>query len=63
MAKKVEEKRSAKDIIDIIIRCLEYAIIPISTMAGYWGFDISVYTSAIVGCIVNILVCVKLFLK
>lgn len=63
MAKKEEQKRSAKDIIDIIIKCLEYAIIPVSTMAGYWGFDISVYTAAIIGCIVNILDCVKLFLK
>lgn len=63
MAKKVEEKRSAKDIIDIIIKCLEYSIVAISTFAGYWGFDISVYTAAIVGCIINILGCVKLFLK
>ena len=63
MAKKVEEKRSAKDIIDIVIKCLEYSIVPISTLAGYWGFDISVYTAAVSGCIVNILGCVKLFLK
>lgn len=52
-----------KEVITKIQKCLEYAIIPVSTMVGYWGFDISVYTSAIVGCIVNILVCVKLFLK
>ena len=62
MAKK-EVKQSKKEIIDKIIKTCEYLIVPVGVIGGIWGFDVTVYASAIIGILVSVLTFVKLFIK
>lgn len=64
MAKKAETKKSATEIIDIILELINIWTVPvIATIALLWGFDPTVYVLAVVGAINSILDCVKVFLK
>ena len=64
MAKKAETKKSAVEIIDIILELINIWTVPvIATIALLWGFDPTVYVLAVVGAINQALDCVKVFLK
>ena len=63
MAKKEEVKMSKKEIIDKAIKTVEYLIVPVAGVAAIWGFDISVYVTAVAGAIIGILKCVEVFIK
>lgn len=61
----VEEVSSSitKDTLDKIIKTCEYLVIPISTVAAIWGFDISTYVAAGMAVIISICTFAKLFIK
>lgn len=61
MAKKT--KMSKKEIIDKTIKTVEYLIVPVAGVAAIWGFDISVYVTAVAGALIGILKCVEVFVK
>lgn len=64
MAKKEQNKKSTKQIIDTIVELINIWTIPvIATIALLWGFDPTVYVLAIVGAINAILDCIKVFIK
>ena len=60
---KKEVKQTKTEIIDKCIQTVEYAIVPVTTIAMIWGFDIGLYISAFSGMLVSILSFVKLFIK
>lgn len=61
MAKK--EKASKAEIIDKVIKTIEYLIAPITAVLAIWDVDAGVYVAAGAGMIVSILNFVKLFVK
>lgn len=61
MAKEV--KTSKKETIEKIIKTVEYLIVPVAGVAAIWGFDISVYVSAVAAAIIGVLKCVEVFVK
>ena len=64
MAKKEQNKKSTKQIIDTIVELINIWTVPvIATIALLWGFDPTVYVLAIVGAINAILDCIKVFIK
>lgn len=63
MAKKAEAKMSKAEIIDKVIKTVEYAIAPVSAIAAIWDLDAGVYVASGAGVIVSILTFVKLFVK
>lgn len=56
-------KSSKKEIIDKVIKTVEYLIVPVAGVAAIWGFDISVGAAAVAGAIIGILKCVEVFIK
>lgn len=62
MAKK-QVKQSKKDIIDKIIKTVNYLIAPVTAVFAIWDLDVGVYVAAGAGMIVSILSFVKLFIK
>ena len=62
MAKK-ETKLTKKEIIDKIIKTVEYLIAPVTAVLAIWDVDCGVYVAAGAGMIVSILNFVKLFVK
>lgn len=63
MAKKVEAKASKAEIIDKVIKTVEYAIAPVTAILAIWDLDAGVYVASGAGVIVSILTFVKLFVK
>ena len=61
MAKK--EKASKAEIIDKVIKTVEYAIAPVTAILAIWDLDAGVYVASGAGVIVSILTFVKLFVK
>lgn len=61
MAKKT--KMTKKEIIDKIIKTIEYLIAPITAVLTIWDIDAGIYVAAGAGMIVSILNFVKLFVK
>lgn len=62
MAKK-ETKQSKTEIIDKVIKTVEYLIAPVTTVLSIWDIDAGVYVAAGAGMIVSILTFVKLCIK
>lgn len=62
MAKK-ETKLTKTEIIDKVIKTVEYAIAPVTAILAIWDIDAGVYVAAGAGMIVSILNFVKLFVK
>lgn len=52
-----------KETMDKIIETVNYLVIPTAVIGGIWGFDYTVYATAICGAIASILEVIKLFLK
>ena len=52
-----------KETMDKIIATCIYLDVPVATVAGIWGYDISVYCAAGFGALASVLSFVKLFLK
>lgn len=48
---------------DKIIKTCEYLVIPISTVAAIWGFDISTYVAAGMGVIISAFTFIRKFLE
>ena len=64
MAKKVEQKKmTTSEILDKCIETVNYLAVPVATVAGIWGYDISIYVAAGCGAIASVLSFVKLFCK
>lgn len=63
MAKKAEAKASKAEIIDKVIKTVEYAIAPVTAILAIWDLDAGVYVASGAGVIVSILTFVKLFVK
>lgn len=63
MAKKEQAKMSKSEIIDKIIKTVEYAIAPVTAILAIWDLDAGVYVASGAGVIVSILTFVKLFVK
>lgn len=63
MAKKKEVKLTSAEIIDKCIETCNYLVVPVSTIAAIWGYDISVYCAAGFGALASVLSFVKLFCK
>ncbi len=63
MAKKKEAKMTKTEIIDKVIETVNYLAVPIATVCGIWGLDVSVYVAAGCGAIASVLSFVKLFYK
>ena len=63
MAKKVEAKLTKSEIIDKVIKTIEYLIAPITAVLTIWDVDAGIYVAAGAGMIVSILNFVKLFVK
>lgn len=63
MAKKAEAKMTKTEIIDKVIKTVEYAIAPVSAILAIWDLDAGVYVASGAGVIVSILTFVKLFVK
>ena len=61
MAKKT--KMSKTEIVDKIIKTIEYLIAPITAVLAIWDVDAGIYVAAGAGMIVSILNFVKLFVK
>lgn len=61
MAKK--EKMTKTEIIDKVIKTVEYAIAPVTAILAIWNIDAGVYVASGAGVIVSILTFVKLFVK
>jgi hypothetical protein len=61
MAKKT--KMSKTEIIDKVIKTIEYLIAPITAVLTIWDVDAGIYVAAGAGMIVSILNFVKLFVK
>ena len=61
MAKK--EKMTKTEIIDKVIKTVEYAIAPVTAILAIWDLDAGVYVASGAGVIVSILTFVKLFVK
>ena len=61
MAKK--EKANKAEIIDKVIKTVEYAIAPVTAILAIWDLDAGVYVASGAGVIVSILTFVKLFVK
>lgn len=61
MAKKT--KMSKTEIIDKVIKTIEYLIAPITAVLAIWDVDAGVYVASGAGVIVSILTFVKLFVK
>jgi hypothetical protein len=62
MAKK-EVKMSKTEIIDKVIKTVNYLTAPVAAVAAIWGADISVYCAAGFGALASVLEFVKLFVK
>lgn len=58
-----KEKASKAEIIDKVIKTVEYAIAPITAILAIWDLDAGVYVASGAGVIVSILTFVKLFVK
>ncbi|MBO5704936.1 MAG: hypothetical protein J6R99_02870 [Alphaproteobacteria bacterium] len=63
MAKKEQAKMSKSEIIDKVIKTVEYAIAPVTAILAIWSVDAGVYVASGAGVIVSILTFVKLFVK
>lgn len=63
MAKKEQAKMTKAEIIDKVIKTVEYAIAPVTAILAIWSVDAGVYIAAGAGAIVSILTFVKLFVK
>lgn len=63
MAKKEQTKLSKTEIIDKVIKTVEYAIAPVTAILAIWDLDAGVYVASGAGVIVSILTFVKLFVK
>ena len=61
MAKKA--KASKAEIIDKVIKTVNYLTAPVAAVAAIWGADISVYCAAAGGAIASVLEFFKLFVK
>lgn len=52
-----------KETCDKLIETVNYLAVPIATVCGIWGVDISVYVAAGCGTMASVLSFVKLFCK
>lgn len=58
-----KEKASKAEIIDKVIKTVEYAIAPVTAILAIWNLDAGVYVASGAGVIVSILTFVKYFVK
>ena len=63
MAKKEEVKMTKTELIDKIIKTVEYLIAPVTAVMAIWDIDAGLYVAAAAGMIVSILNFIKLFVK
>ena len=54
---------SKTEIIDKVIKTVNYLTAPVAAVAAIWGADISVYCAAGFGALASVLEFVKLFIK
>lgn len=63
MAKKGKIKTTKTEIINKVIKTIEYLITPITAALAIWNLDAGIYVASGAGIIVSILTFVKLFIK
>lgn len=64
MKKEIKKtKMTTSEILDKCIETVNYLAVPVATVAGIWGYDISIYVAAGCGAIASVLSFVKLFVK